>query len=190
MKLKCPSPLCLTSQSDKTLRKRLDGCDCLNCGLKKCKSEVINSGDSYSSNAASGETCTKSARKRSVSLLKRIGGNILHNLGPGHRTKIATSTTHHQVYRAFDEDPITPPSLYSPSSNPSLPTISTVTKETITTNKCANKNRSDFHAFSMAVNSTSNVHGDRDRFLYRSLHHYVYSPQSYQGNVSITRSNE
>uniref|UniRef100_A0A182WIZ7 Uncharacterized protein n=1 Tax=Anopheles minimus TaxID=112268 RepID=A0A182WIZ7_9DIPT len=168
-------------QSEKSHRKRLDECDCLNCGFKKCKSEVTSSGDS--SNVASGDTCTKSARKRSVSLLKRIGGNILHNLGPGHRSKIATTTTQHQVYRAFEEDPITSPSLHSPSSYPpSLRPISTVTKETITTDKGANKNRSDFQAFSMAVNSTSNVADDRDRYLYRSLHHYVYSPLSYQGN--------
>uniref|UniRef100_A0A182SG04 Uncharacterized protein n=1 Tax=Anopheles maculatus TaxID=74869 RepID=A0A182SG04_9DIPT len=179
MKLKCPSPLCLTSESDDTFRKRLDGYDCLNCGVKKYKSEVYSAAD----NCASGDTCTKPSRNRPVSFLKRIGGNILHNLGPGHRFKIASDTTQHQVYRAFDEDPSAPSSPYWSSRKPSLPLFSTTTKETITTaDESVKRNSSELRAFSIAVSSTSNVPDDHDRCFYRSFHQYVSTAHPSHGN--------
>uniref|UniRef100_A0A182QBJ1 Uncharacterized protein n=1 Tax=Anopheles farauti TaxID=69004 RepID=A0A182QBJ1_9DIPT len=190
MKLKCPSPLCLASESENRLRTQLANCDCLSAaGLKDYKSEVYgNVNTCEPGSTGSGEGAKKSTRQRSVSFLKRLGSNILHNLGPG-STASTRAAHHHQVYRAFDEDHSMPPPAYwgitSTPTTPNTPSpkVSTnVTEETITLGRDRNADDGDVRAFSVTTGTpTSNAFGDRDRYLYRSFHQYVYTPQS-QGN--------
>ncbi|KFB36597.1 hypothetical protein ZHAS_00003793 [Anopheles sinensis] len=192
MKLKCPSPLCLSSGSDDGLnrhRKRLGECDCLSVPdalAKKQRSEV------YGATGIVGDVAVKkpnstdspsstSSRHRSVSLLKRIGNNILLNLGPGTTAGNAGARQHNQVYRAFEEDRSPPPSYWR--SQP---------RETVTVragddeggdhedDSGRNDDCDELRAFSVAAGPTSNAFGDR--FLYRSFHQYVYTPQPYPGS--------
>uniref|UniRef100_A0A182J5T8 Uncharacterized protein n=1 Tax=Anopheles atroparvus TaxID=41427 RepID=A0A182J5T8_ANOAO len=190
MKLKCPSPLCLSSGSDDGYhqhRKRLGDCDCLSVPgafAKKQRSEVygeegsVSDAGSDKKPTSSSSSSASSSRHRSVSLLKRIGNNILLNLGPG-TTGNASSVGqphHHQVYRAFEEDHSPPPSYWKSEPDPA---------EDNGDDRGDSKRNDDegggtLSAFSLAAVPTSNAFGDR--FFYRSFHHYVYTPQPYPGS--------
>lgn len=185
MKLKCPSPLCITSESDNAFRKRLEACNCMSIGKKKYSESYSATKDSAFENVKC-DTCKKQTRNRSVAFLKRIGNNMLLHLSTGANSK-TSNTTDHQVYRAFDEDRYMPPSLYRVVTNLSPPLMATSTDDTITTLESdARNNSGDLRAFSVALGSTSELHSDRNRCIYRSFHQYVFTPQTHVGNGKYT----
>lgn len=87
MKLKCPSPLCFSSESDDDCRQSLSQhYDSLKDGTSGAPSSHGGGNDS-----ASG---------KSISLLKRIGSNLLQNLNYGGPT--VADSTQRQFYHAYD----------------------------------------------------------------------------------------
>ncbi|XP_035789252.1 sorbin and SH3 domain-containing protein 1-like isoform X12 [Anopheles albimanus] len=174
MKLKCPSPLCLSSESDDGYGKRMTfNCDFLNADIKKKfgrqhKSAVHAISEKSECVRRNTHNFTPLS-KRSVALLKRIGNNILQNLGSTGSSNSAEDSGNHQVYRAYDHDHVPPPSYWGITSNSSHEAAEYP------------KDSGNLRSLSMAVGSSTpqSTMINRERSFYQSLHQYIYTPLPY-----------